>query len=479
MGNYLSTAKGGWHLIYTSYFSGMLTKNIVNFNLSAGAVNDGTLDSTSFANVLSAGSLAYTFGKAFGGSFADWFGGKNTMVLSHLIMGGAFIGMSTGGKPSPRRLTILWSLSRLVHASLWPATSIIHKELFFKHKRFRSFAALLSTSSRLGAFAGSTVGAFLLAKLGIWSRAIYVAGIYYVCIGLLIASKLNPENGYTSPTILKNDTRNKTINAVEGGGEDDEYVVEYCSNGWRNALSNPKLWLVFIGNSLTTPTFELVAILPQYLSDTVPTLTTSEVGLLGSLFPLMAVPAVLGGAWLEPYLNSTSRLLYYCLGEFMTYLSLRKLSNNKKNTLTPTNVGMLLMTTMIGFAPVMYITPSAFLAKFAGPHLGSFSGMMDMGGNLLMVSSVCILIFFGIYLNLTLFYLPSIITFVAQVLFYQIIPKLRNRGGWPAVLKVYSATIFVSMLSYTTFFILEAKNPTIGIPFEKRILKKLKEKKKN
>ena len=97
------------------------------------------------------------------------------------------------------------------------------------------------------------------------------------------------------------------------------------------------------------------------------------------------------------------------------------------------------MTTMVGFAPVMYITPSTFISKFAGPYTGSFSGVMDMGGNLLMV------------------------------LFYQLVPVLKKRGGWPLVLRVYSGTIFLSMCSYAAYFTLEAKNPTVESPFERRV----------
>jgi sugar phosphate permease len=450
MGNSLSTANGGWRLIYASYFSGMLTKNTANLSLALGAVPSGALTSAAYANVLSAGSLAYTLGKLFGGSFADWCGGKNTMVLSHLIMGLSYIGMSTG-KPSPKKLTVLWFMSRLVHAALWPSCSILHKQLFMGHERFKSFAALLSTSSRLGAFAGSTVGGFLLARLGVWNRVIGLAGMYYVGIGVLIATTLKPENGYKKMAGQAKDTpqpeTQETLETPEEVKEQEEYTIELRPDGWRRALSDPKLWLVLIGNSLTTPTFELVSLLPQYLSDTVPSLTTSQVGSLGSLFPLMAVPAVLTGAWLEPQLTPTTRMLYYVGGELLTLLSLRGLAG-KPGTLSPTKVGALLMMTMYGFAPVMYIPPGAFIAKFAGPYTGSFSGCMDMGGNLLMV------------------------------LFYRWIPRLKERGGWPLVLKVYSGTILLSLCSFAGYFYLERQDPLLESPFERRVNVKVEKKKR-
>ena len=71
---------------------------------------------------------------------------------------------------------------------------------------------------------------------------------------------------------------------------------------------------------------------------------------------------------------------------------------------------------------------------------------MDMGGNLLMV------------------------------LFYRWIPTLKERGGWPLVLKVYSGTILLSLCSFAGFFYLEKQRPLLESPFERRV--KVKKKKK-
>ena len=83
--------KKSWLTLYLSYFASMASRSTVSLALSLGAVKaDGVLSDNDLSYLLSRGSLAYTIGKIFGGSVADMLGGKNMLLLSHLVMGLAY-----------------------------------------------------------------------------------------------------------------------------------------------------------------------------------------------------------------------------------------------------------------------------------------------------------------------------------------------------------------------------------------------------
>ena len=99
-------------------------------------------------------------------------------------------------------------------------------------------------------------------------------------------------------------------------------------------------------------------------------------------------------------------------------------------------VATLLMATMAGIGQMMYIIPSSFLSRFSGPYTGTFTGLIDAGGNLVMT---------GVYGTL--------------------LPVLKERGGWPLVLKAYAASTGISLACFFGYFILERRNPTLRSPF--------------
>ena len=83
--------KKAWGTLYLSYFTSMASRSAVSLALSLGAVkSDAILSDSDLTYLLSRGSLAYTLGKIFGGSIADMLGGKNMLLLCHLIMGIAY-----------------------------------------------------------------------------------------------------------------------------------------------------------------------------------------------------------------------------------------------------------------------------------------------------------------------------------------------------------------------------------------------------
>ena len=47
-----------------------------------------------------------------------------------------------------------------------------------------------------------------------------------------------------------------------------------------------------------------------------------------------------------------------------------------------------------------------------------------------------------------------------------LLPYLKQRGGWPLVLKAYAASTGISLALFFSYFMLEAKNPTLKSPFD-------------
>ncbi len=446
--------KKSWFTLYLSYFASMASRSTVSLALSLGAVKaDGVLSDTDLSYLLSRGSLAYTIGKIFGGSVADMLGGKNMLLLSHLVMGLAYSSKAFV-KANVRNLTILWFLARLLHAPQWPGMIISHKKIFSYYDHFKSLQASLSTSSRLGAFFGSAFGGILLSRIGSWRGTVNTVGITYLIIGFLVYVGVD-ENSNLRCDNNKNDTMVKYSSSSSSSNGSNKMIdidsVDKNKNGnivtkkennnegsssqiLLKALTNPKLLLIFIGNTLVIPAFDMTAILPTLLSEHINGLSLELIGTIASLFPLVSVPAVLFGAWLEPKLNDANRFLFYCSLQLMSTISLYMLSARK---LTTAKVATLLMATMAGIGPMMYIIPSSFLTKFSGPYTGTFTGLIDAGGNLVMT---------GVYGTL--------------------LPYLKKRGGWPLVLKAYAASTGISLACFFSYFMLEAKNPTIKSPFE-------------
>ena len=432
--------KKAWGTLYLSYFTSMASRSAVSLALSLGAVkSDAILSDNDLTYLLSRGSLAYTLGKIFGGSIADMLGGKNMLLLCHLIMGIAYTSKAVV-KANVKNLTILWFLARLLHAPQWPGMIISHKKSFSYHDNFKSMQAALSTSSRLGAFFGSALGGVLLARVGSWRRSVSTVGIGYLVVGLLVHFCLDEEKIAVRDIVtMPKDSKNASINVKKKNEstmvvpKNNRAVERSTTEVFTRALSNPKLVLVFVGNTLVIPAFDMTAILPTLLSEHLKGLSTELIGTIASLFPLISVPTVLFGAWLEPKLNDANRWLFYCSLQLVSTVSLYMLSARNLSTRA---VATLLMATMAGIGPMMYIIPSSFLSRFSGPYTGTFTGLIDAGGNLVMT---------GVYGTL--------------------LPYLKRRGGWPLVLKAYAASTGISLACFFGYFILERRNPTLRSPF--------------
>ena len=434
-------SKYNWYLLYLSYFSSQMGRGIANMSLTLGAQQAGAMTSTQTTQLVTAGSFAYTFGKIFGGSCADILGGKRTIGMVLTTMGACFLAKgftassSNKGKVSVKTITFLWCLSRIFHATHWPAHCVVNKAWFSMDSNFSSSTAILSTCSRLGSFSGSLIGGILLAKFGSWATCLKLIGTYMMGIGVVdIYSLYQPtlKDIEAGKKVEKNGVA-AAVAAATTTVATSKLKSKLKPGAWKRALTNPKLYLVFAGNALCFPAYDLPAILPVILSEHVQGLTTANIGLISSMFPLMAVPSIFFGAWIEPKLTSKTRPMFYAAGASIASMCLFRLS---QKGLSPTSVAPLLMATMFSFAPAVAFVPPEFLAKFGGPQTGLFTGLNDAGGMLLNSSM------------------------------YAFLPTLKKRGGWSLVLKTYAGMMAVSGFCNAGYYILEGINPLVVSPFD-------------
>ena len=183
-----------------------------------------------------------------------------------------------------------------------------HKENFSYHDSFKSLQASISTSSRLGAFFGSAFGGVLLARVGSWRGSVTTVGIAYLIIGCLVYIGLDEEKIRVN---VNKDNMSKSIvksNKTKVASLSNKKNKKSSTQALVKAVSDPKLLLIFIANTLVIPAFDMTAILPTLLSEHVNGLSTELIGTIASLFPLISVPSVLFGAWLEPKLNDSDNV---------------------------------------------------------------------------------------------------------------------------------------------------------------------------
>eukprot|EP00947_MAST-08B_sp_MAST-8B-sp1_P005035 g5035.t1 len=200
------------------------------------------------------------------------------------------------------------------------------------------------------------------------------------------------------------------------------------------ACSEPRLVLLYASVALATPTFDLPSILPLLLADVVrPPMQPATIGAIASLFPLVAVPATVIAASVESSLPAGALPGFYTATQAVSVAGLVRLA---APGLSPGAAGPVLSAIMAGCAPTLYVAPQRFLLAFGGKYTGTFNSLLDLWGNVLLL---------GVYAAF---------------------PVLRERGGWPLVVKVYAAMQAGSLACMWLFQHLEATNRLIKSPFE-------------
>jgi sugar phosphate permease len=420
-------------LMYLAYACGMGTRGGMDLAFF-GAQKENVLSVTQFSALLTSGTAAYATGKLLGGPLVDYLGGRTILVTLTSLMGLSFI--SIGRTKNPVVMSALWSFSRIVHSLGWPAMSVLMRNWFSRLSNGAFINSVLSTSSRAGAWFGPFISGYLLDVLGSWQTLAGGIGTFALAVSATLYTFLKE-----SPVDKKKIRRKESFyekNQVKNGEAD---VTVTTKEFIGVAMKEPRLFLLFGASMLTTPVFDLPAVLATYLSETYG-MQPTEIGAVASLFPLVAVPAVIGGGYVESNITPSQKTWWYTLTQIVSVGTLIVLSNKPSKSVVPA----LLLLTMAGIAPAFYVVPSNWLIKFGGERFsGTYNGWLDFPGNFV------------------------------TTLVYAAFPYLKSRGGWGTILRFYSGLTALGTLSFLLFSVLDARKPMDESPYDILIAKKRKE----
>lgn len=416
--------------MYLAYATGMGTRGSMDLAFF-GAQKDKILSLRQFSAILTSGTAAYATGKLLGGPIVDYVGGRSILTTLTALMGVCFI--SIGRTTSPIMMSILWSFSRLVHSLGWPAMSVLMRNWFSDLPNGAFVNSVISTSSRAGAWFGPLVSGYLLETLGSWKTLATGIGSVSILVSATLYSFLKE-----SPIDPKKVRRKESFYKKTALKKDEQIVSLTTKEFVGVAMQEPRLFLLFGASMLATPVFDLPSVLSSYLSETYD-MAPTEIGAVASLFPFIAVPAVISGGWIDDQLTPHQKTWWYTSTQMLSVCALYVLGNKPKKNFVP----FLLLATMAGIAPAFYVVPGNWLIKFAGErYAGTYNAWLDFPGNF-------------------------ITTFL-----YAAFPYLKSRGGWGTILKFYSCLTAAGTLSFFLFSVLDAKAPMQESPYDILVEKK-------
>jgi len=373
----------------------------------------------------SMGQLAYSFGKLFGGAGVDSLGGRKSLILIMAALCANFLQMARA-RGNSMNLSSAFASCRFVTAAVWSAAAVGIKTWFTDSSRGLALD-MGQASLRLGGSFGSLLGGQLLAQLQSWRQLLAAFGALGAATGMAVALRLPSAPAQASlpaPLTSSNDEQN---------GQKVQRRKVACSvpAALRIAATSPKLWLLYTSTTMVTPTFDLVAIAPQFLSDTYG-LDNATVGRMCTAFPLASLPAIYVARQVLERISPGSRAAFLASWQSMAVMGHATLASRPPQwMLTPA-----LFAAVAGCAPSLSCVPPDWIARWAGPHAGLFSGLHDIAGNLL------------------------------AMFIYARAPQIVQRSGWAPILRFYALQVGLGACCMAAFQVLETANPTTSSPFE-------------
>ncbi|OLP90552.1 hypothetical protein AK812_SmicGene27854, partial [Symbiodinium microadriaticum] len=332
------------------------------------------------------GQFAYALGKLLGGAAVDAIGGMRSL-FAILLFG---------------------------TAAVWTAAAVSIKTSFASGGQVQALS-VGQVAMRVGASLGSLLGGFLLSRLKSWRQLLLTYAGVGVVTSLVALRSCEPRR----PTSAEKEKK-------EPGGS-----VIPISSALSVAARTPKLWLLFASTTMITPTFDFVALLPQFLND-VYKMEDAQIGSISSVFPLAAPPAILLASMALPKMTGNAKAVSLLVAQTLSaggYVVLA--SSPASAALVPT-----LTAIAGGSAPALSCIPPDWIMRWGGPRAGLFAGLHDVPGNLL------------------------------AMWLYAKVPRLLAKGGWPQVLRLYALQVSLGALCLAVFQWLEASDPVTRSPFE-------------
>ena len=363
----VSWGAGHYHTLgalFLCYAVGMFGKGTMSLSIF-GMSKDAALGFSpkDVASLLAQGSLAYTGGKLVGGPLSDLLGGRGTLVAMLTIMATAKLAMSRA--TTVGTMGALWMAARGAHALTWMGVMLVARPWFLGNG-LESALPLLTASSRVGAFGGSIIGGSLLASGGAagWQRVAQVTSLVTISTAALMLTLRNGPASSTSRSSSASSPSSATTKKKKGHTKSKLSFAAAMSI----AMKEPRLWLVYGSTALITPTFDLTSLLPMYLDSL--GMAAGQIGTLGSLFPVAAVPAVLIAGKLQQKLTPRQRQFLYAPLLGVSTAGMLVLSSLGRSAGTAI-IAPTLIAIMVGVGPSLYVPNYDFVMRFGGQYTGA------------------------------------------------------------------------------------------------------------
>ena len=272
--------------------------NLANYGASKDAAL--ALSTTDFASLLARGSAGYSLGKLFGGPLADLLGGKVTLVSTLGIMGACQLIIARSS--SFGVMSGAWAVHKAAHSLTWMGVMLVARPWFLNNSQELA-VTILSSSCRFGAAVGGFVGGILLSLKGGWRGAARSTGMLTLAMAAMQLTLRSQPKQAVAEAPAADAAAVPVAPAPKARKMPVGQVILIV-------MRSRKLWAVYACSALVTPTYDLTALLPMWL-DSLGGLSQAQMGQLGSIFPLAAVPAVLVAGSLHERLSPSKRRLLY------------------------------------------------------------------------------------------------------------------------------------------------------------------------
>eukprot|EP00943_MAST-04B_sp_MAST-4B-sp1_P002555 g2555.t1 len=413
----------------------MASRAVVIQGLAMAIQNNDLMTTAAFDAMSTYAQLASTIAKLVGGTLADYLGGRNTFTF---VLGSYVLSILTIARAkSTTAIIAAWTSILGIGALAWPSHAIISKpwiqNLSPKDKQFS--LSVLSTSSRSGAFLGSAIGAWLLTKFNNdWRRLSYFTAVW--CFGMSCATFLNIEERShdvegSSGCNKKEDMTSENNSYEENTSLKVTKIKLSASEIIKIAVAEPKIWLVYMGSALTFAPYCIANGLPVILLDFF-NMPSSQVGFVSGLFPLTMVPSVVIGGSILGYLDEYKKGVFNCISCGISGVAFLFLATKPRISLVGPTLAIAAATMVTPF----FMTPGNFCPVYGGKYAGTFTGLVDLPGNILTT------------LTLALY------------------PTMKRIGGYPLIFRVYAFMMFGTAICEYEFHRREAINPTVESPFD-------------
>ncbi|CAJ1367444.1 unnamed protein product [Effrenium voratum] len=334
--------------------------------------------------------------------------------MKKALLSGSFGGMALARGPG-LRLTACFATSRFATAAVWTAAAVSLRSSFCHNGQAQALS-IGQVAMRLGASGGSLLGGLLLSRLKTWRKLLAA----YAALGAVACAAL-------AARLARSEWEAETEPRVSGASDQS---VTSVGTALKTAFKTPRLWLLFGSTTMITPTFDFVALLPQFLHDMYK-LDDVSIGSLSGAFPLSAPPAILLAGTLLPALTAHGKAAALLVAQTCSAGGFFLLSRRPaRSLLMPA-----LVTIGGGSAPALSCIPPDWIMRWGGPRAGLFAGLHDVPGNLL------------------------------AMFIYSQVPRLLQRGGWPMVLRLYALQVALGAVCLAAFQAIEAADPTVASPF--------------